>query len=151
MASVQYHYVLELVGAHITQPYRIITRYCPGKSLFDRLHRIGPKGVKLTATELTKIAYQVALGMAKLHSMNIVHRDLKTLNILLDEYNDGFVADFGLSGMMKNNQELVGGVGTPHYTAPEVLMHTRYGPKVDSFSYGVVLWEMLMRKIPCEI
>jgi serine/threonine protein kinase len=49
---------------------------------------------------------------------------------------------------MKDNQELCGGVGTPHYTAPEVLSHTRYGPKVDTFSYGVVLWEMLMRKVP---
>ena len=148
MAAVRYQYVLELVGAHITEPYRIITRFCPGKSLFDRLHRIGTNGKPLTSNELTKIAYQVALGMAHLHSMNIVHRDLKTLNILLDEYNNGFVADFGLSGMMKDNQELVGGVGTPHYTAPEVLMHSRYGPKVDTFSYGVVLWEMLMRKVP---
>lgn len=148
MASVHHQYVLELVGAHITEPYRIITRFCPGKSLFDRLHRTNRQMPPLTATRLTIIAYEVAVGMQHLHSCNIVHRDLKTLNILLDEEDDGCVADFGLSGMMKDNQELCGGVGTPHYTAPEVLAHTRYGPKVDTFSYGVVLWEMLVRKVP---
>lgn len=148
MASVRHQFVLELVGAHITEPYRIITRFCSGKSLFDRLHRCTDPGAKLSPTRLTVIAYEVAVGMEHLHLMNIVHRDLKTLNILLDEEDDGCVADFGLSGMMKDNQELCGGVGTPHYTAPEVLSHTRYGPKVDSFSFGVVLWEMLMRKVP---
>ena len=148
MASVRHPFVLELIGAHITEPYRIITRFCPGKSLFDRLHRHNLDLPTLSSTQLTKIAYQVAVGMAHLHSMNIVHRDLKTLNILLDDEDNGCVADFGLSGIMKDNQELCGGVGTPHYTAPEVLAHTRYGPKVDIYSYGVVLWEMLMRKIP---
>jgi serine/threonine protein kinase len=147
MASVKHPFVLELVGAHITEPYRIITRFCSGKSLFDRLHR--PRGLPLlNATHLTRLAFQVAVGMAHLHSLGIVHRDLKTLNILLGEDGTGCVADFGLSGMMRNNQELCGGVGTPHYTTPEVLAHTRYGPKVDTYSYGVVLWEMLMRKVP---
>ncbi|OHT07609.1 TKL family protein kinase [Tritrichomonas foetus] len=148
MASVRHQFVLELVGAHITEPYRIITRFCQGKSLFDRLHRCNKQTPPLTPTKLTTIAYEVAVGMEHLHSMDIVHRDLKTLNILLDDEDDGCVADFGLSGMMKDNQELCGGVGTPHYTAPEVLSHARYGPKVDSFSFGVVLWEMLMRKVP---
>lgn len=150
MASVRHQFVLELVGAHITEPYRIITQYCQGKSLFDRLHRCTRQETPLSPTRLTIIAYEVAVGIEHLHSLDIVHRDLKTLNILLDEEGDGCVADFGLSGMMKDNQELCGGVGTPHYTAPEVLSHTRYGPKVDSFSYGVVLWEILTRKIPYE-
>ena len=148
MASVRHPFVLELVGAHIKDPYRIITRFCPGKSLFDRLHRPNEEFPTLTPTKLTCIAYQVSVGMAHLHSMSIVHRDLKTLNILLDDEDDGCVADFGLSGMMKDNQELCGGVGTPHYTAPEVLSHSRYGPKVDIFSYAIVLWEMLTRQVP---
>ena len=148
MCAVRHPFVLELVGAHITDPYRIITRYCPHKSLFERLHRPPPSFPFLTPTRLTIIAYQVSVGMAHLHSMSIVHRDLKTLNILLDQADDGCVADFGLSGMMKDNQELCGGVGTPHYTAPEVLAHSRYGPKVDIFSYAVVLWEMLMKTVP---
>lgn len=148
MAAVRHQYLLELIGAHITEPYRIITSLCLGKSLFDRIHQPNEQYPSLSQTRLTIIAYQVAVGMAHLHSLNIVHRDLKTSNILIDEDEDCRVADFGLSGIMKDDQELIGGVGTPHYTAPEVLAHARYGPKVDSFSYAVVLWEMLNKQIP---
>lgn len=144
MASVNHPFVLELVGAHITEPFRIITKYCPGNSLFDKIHRSGG----LTPTRLTIIAYQIAVGMEHLHSMNIVHRDLKTQNILLDDNDDSCVADFGLSGIMKDNQELCGGLGTPHYTAPEVFLQSTYGPKIDVFSYAVILWEMLMKEVP---
>jgi serine/threonine protein kinase len=86
--------------------------------------------------------------MRFLHSRGIVHRDLKTLNILLDEFDDAYVADFGLSAVMRGNQDLVGGVGTPHYTAPKVLQHLRYNEKIDVYSYCLVLWELLTQKVP---
>lgn len=146
MAPLKHKYVLELVGAHIKEPYRIITRFCPGNSLFDRLHR--PNMKALSADRLTAIAYQVAEGMRFLHANGIVHRDLKTMNILLDDIDTAKIADFGLAGTMKDQTELIGGVGTPHYTAPEVLERKRYGLKVDTYSYGVILWEMATRQIP---
>ena len=65
---------------------------------------------------------QVASGMKYLHS-----------NILFTADNTSCVAVFGRAGMVKENQELYGGVETPHYTAPEVLIHMKYGSKVDSF------------------
>jgi serine/threonine protein kinase len=148
MASARHPFVLELVGVHIKEPFRIITSFCQGKSLFDRLHHPNPDLRRLPTTQLTKIAYQVACGMRFLHGRGIVHRDLKTLNILLDEFDDAYVADFGLCAVMHNNQDLVGGVGTPHYTAPEVLQHLRYNEKIDVYSYGLILWELLTRKVP---
>lgn len=146
MASLQHRYVLELVGTHIKEPYRIITRFCPGRSLFDRLHRCTSH--TLSDNMLTHLAYQVALGMNFLHENGIVHRDLKTMNILLDETDSARIADFGLCGSVRDNKELVGMLGTPHYTAPEVLDRKRYGLKVDSYSYGIVLWEMFTREVP---
>lgn len=146
MAPLRHKYVLELVGAHIREPYRIITRFCPGKSLFDRLHRTNV--TRLNPDRLTAVAYQVAEGMKFLHANGIVHRDLKTMNILLDENDVAKIADFGLAGMMRDNKELIGGVGTPHYTAPEVLERKRYGPKVDAYSYGLILWEMATGQVP---
>ena len=148
MENLHHRYVLELIGAHIKEPYRIITRFCPGKSLFDRLHR-SPQH-PLSPPKLTTLAYQVASGMAFLHSNGIVHRDLKTMNILLDGSDSARIADFGLSGNLKDNKDtqLTGWLGTPHYTAPEILARKRYGPKVDSYSYGIVLWEMETGLIP---
>jgi serine/threonine protein kinase len=147
MASLHHRFVLELVGVQIKEPYRILTRFCAGKSLFDRLHRPA-SNEGLTARQLSTIAYQVAEGMQFLHANGIVHRDLKTMNILLDEHLTVKIADFGLAGIMKDAKELFGGVGTPHYTAPEVLERKHYGLKVDVFSFGVILWEIGMKTIP---
>ena len=140
--------VLELVGAHVRYPQKIITRYCPGRSLFSRLHQKDKNQEPLNGRTLTKIAYQVARGMRYLHKKQIVHRDLKTLNILLDADNNACVADFGLSGKMKEQGFLIGGAGTPNYTAPEILSRIHYGPKVDVYSYAIVLWEMLLKRVP---
>jgi serine/threonine protein kinase len=137
---------LELVGAHVTEPYRIITRFCGGKSLFDRLHKQG--STPILPQKLTVIAYHIARGMAYVHDMRIVHRDLKTMNILLDDDDNAKIADFGLAGSIKDEKDLTGGVGTPHYTAPEVLDRKHYGHKVDVYSFGVMLWEMATGQIP---
>lgn len=95
------------------------------------------------------IAYQVAKGMQFLHANGIVHRDLKTMNILLDDQDVAKIADFGLAGIIHDDvKDLIGGVGTPHYAAPEVLGKKRYGMKVDIYSYGVVLWELATGEIP---
>ena len=146
MAPIKHRYILELVGAHITKPYRIITRFCPGLSLFERLHR--PMAKPISPDQLMSIAYQIAKGMAFLHSKGIVHRDLKTMNILLDNDDAAIIADFGLCGSLKENKDLTGGVGTPHYTAPEVLEHRRYDQKVDVYSYAIMLWEMATNSVP---
>jgi serine/threonine protein kinase len=83
MQSLKHSNVLELVGVHTTEPYRIITRFCPGKSLFDRLHR--SPTCSLTHRQLNSITFQVAEEMQFLHEHGVVHRDLKTMNILLDD------------------------------------------------------------------
>ncbi|EAY17393.1 TKL family protein kinase [Trichomonas vaginalis G3] len=147
MKKLHHPCILELVGAQIHEPYCIITRFCSGRSLFDRLHRQKTNQLPaLQPTELTKIAYQIALGMEYLHAQKIVHRDLKTLNILLDDKNNAVIADFGLSGHVEN--QMNESVGTPHYSAPEMLVHTAYTSKVDVYSYAIVVWEMLTGEVP---
>jgi serine/threonine protein kinase len=114
-------------------------------SLSDLLHT---PTVQISAHRAVKLALDVARGMSYLHAHDppILHRDLKSQNILVGSDNVAKVADFGLS-------ELAGGrgksIGTPPWTAPEVFENaSSYAMASDVFSFGVVLWELATRRDP---
>lgn len=94
--------------------------------------------------------------MQFLHELSppIVHRDLKPANLLLTSNYDVKVCDFGLSKIISRCSQSYmttqsrHTVGTPHYAAPELLKNERFGVKVDVWSFGVVLWELVMRQRP---
>ena len=142
LSTLQHKYLIKFIGATLASPYWIITQFMPGKSLFARLRE--PFG--LTPIQLTRIAYQVAEGMAYLHSKNMIHRDLKTLNILLDEDLSPRICDFGITREI--GEKMTGLVGTLNYMAPEVIGRNQYNLKADVFSFGMMLWEMLNQDIP---
>lgn len=92
-------------------------------------------------------AAEILLGLEAMHSKNIIFRDLKLENVLLDEEGHCKISDLGLValyGQKKVNHY----AGTPGYIAPEVTKKQPYGPSVDIFSYGVTLYRMLSGKKP---
>ncbi|XP_076943167.1 putative serine/threonine-protein kinase SIS8 [Bidens hawaiensis] len=99
------------------------------------------------------MAIDIARGMNYLHRCQppIIHRNLKSSNLLVDKNFTLKVADFGLS-RMKHETYLATtiGTGTPHWMAPEVLRNEQVDEKSDVYSYGVVLWEITTRKVPWE-
>jgi serine/threonine-protein kinase TNNI3K len=90
----------------------------------------------------------VCRGLNWLHHKAIIHRDLKTANILLDANGRAKIADFGLSHVKRRTGDATGGFygvcGTSCYMAPEVLRKAPYGVKADCFSFAIVLCEMVM-------
>ncbi|KAJ1469524.1 kinase-like domain-containing protein, partial [Baffinella frigidus] len=97
----------------------------------------------------------VCKGMTYLHSMSVIHRDLKPGNLLMSAVQTPSgpqlivkVADFGLARVQDTARTMTGGIGTSQYTAPEVLRSERYDNKVDVFSFGVILWEIHAQKLP---
>jgi serine/threonine protein kinase len=90
--------------------------------------------------------------MAYLHSGSppVLHRDLKSANILLDESYTAKVCDFGLSRLKSQDRSMTGNCGTVQWMAPEVLANQSYNEKADVFSYGIICWELLTRQCPYE-
>ena len=117
-----------------------------GKSLEDYIN-----DHLLNVTEKTIIAYGVAYALSILHENNIMYRDLKPSNILLDENKYPILIDFGICMRIKNDKlKPYGEVGTKLYCPPEQTDGSEYSYKVDNFSYGKLLYFLGLEQDPKE-
>ncbi|XP_070387546.1 uncharacterized protein [Dermacentor albipictus] len=122
----------------------IVMEYCPYGQLYDALKngRVIPPA---TVVEWSK---HIASGMNYLHSRSIIHRDLKSPNILIS-YNDVLkISDFGTSRQWSERSTKMSFAGTVAWMAPEVIRNEPCSEKVDIWSYGVVMWELLNCETP---
>jgi len=149
MSKLRHPHVLLFMGACIQPPHlSIVTEWCENGTLYDYFHN--KTSQELRFEELLEISKQIAIGMNYLHHKNVLHRDLKSTNILIDKYKNAKVADFGLSTILEKGKTTRDFVGTPNWMAPEVLRLEEYTEKADVFSYGVIIWEMVTKKLPFE-
>eukprot|EP00727_Mastigamoeba_balamuthi_P000163 m51a1_g10143 putative serine threonine kinase (1409) ;mRNA; r:62958-68430 len=102
---------------------------------------------KIEFTLGTQILTSVCQGMIYLHMSGIIHRDLKSSNILLNKKWDVKLADFGLAAVKSTNKTMTV-CGTVAWMAPEVLVSSQYSEKSDVFGYGMVMYEVLTRSYP---
>ncbi|CAH0522099.1 unnamed protein product [Peronospora belbahrii] len=102
--------------------------------------------------EKISIAIDIAEALAYMHSRSpkIIHRDLKSRNVLLNSSMVAKLSDFGLSRNRTYEETLTAGVGTVRWTAPEVMLGDNYSEQADVYSFGVVLSELDTREIPFE-
>ncbi|KAM1453957.1 hypothetical protein FF1_003547 [Malus domestica] len=148
MRKVRHKNVVQFIGACTKHPSLcIVTEYMSGGSVYDYLHK--QKGV-FKLPSLLKVAIDVSKGMTYLHQNNIIHRDLKAANLLMDENEVVKVADFGVARVKSQSGVMTAETGTYRWMAPEVIEHKPYDHKADIFSFGVVLWELLTGKLPYE-
>eukprot|EP00163_Fabomonas_tropica_P002712 TRINITY_DN120_c0_g1_i2.p1 TRINITY_DN120_c0_g1~~TRINITY_DN120_c0_g1_i2.p1 ORF type:complete len:1182 (+),score=291.70 TRINITY_DN120_c0_g1_i2:824-4369(+) len=137
--------VLFLFGAYEKEkvPY-MVTEYAPNGSLFEVLHNPGHVfGNKKKA----EFARQIADGLVYLHNQKppIVHRDLKSLNVLVDASMVCKVADFGMASFGEKGS---GMSGTLPWMAPELMKGGHASTSSDVYSFAIVMWEIMSRKEP---
>lgn len=96
------------------------------------------------------IALDIARGMEYIHSQGVIHRDLKPENILIDQDFCLKIADFGIACEEAHCDTLAEDPGTFRWMAPEMIKRKPYRRKVDIYSFGLLLWELVAGKIPYE-
>jgi len=158
LASIVHPNLVKFFGVVFeSRPYRIITEFCEGGTAFDLIHNAD---FHLSWLQKVSICQDTACGMAYLHANQIIHRDLKSLNLLLDQVVNSNrdkcivkVADFGLSRTKEPGAKwgkMTSQVGTLHWMAPEVFCGTEYDEKCDVYSYAMVMYEALYQLVPFE-
>ncbi|KNA14796.1 hypothetical protein SOVF_104290 [Spinacia oleracea] len=149
MRRLRHPNVVLFMGAVTRPPHlSIVSEFLPRGSLYRILHR---PNCQIDEKRRIKMALDVARGMNCLHTSTptIVHRDLKSPNLLVDKNWNVKVCDFGLS-RLKHNTFLSSKstAGTPEWMAPEVLRNEPSNEKCDVYSFGVILWELATLKLP---
>ncbi|XP_020531650.1 serine/threonine-protein kinase EDR1 isoform X2 [Amborella trichopoda] len=149
MLRLRHPNVVLFMGAVTCPPnLSILTGFLPRGSLYRLLHH---PNVQIDEKRRLRMALDVAKGMNYLHTSHptIVHRDLKSLNLLVDKNWVVKVCDFGFS-RLKHHTFLSANstAGTPEWMAPEVLRNEPSNEKCDVYSFGVILWELATTCMP---
>ncbi|KAG3011603.1 hypothetical protein PC123_g3307 [Phytophthora cactorum] len=148
-ASMLHPHIVKFIGVawNSLSNLSMVLEYVPRGNLRDYLHK--NSDLLSWARDRIYVAVAVAEALEYLHSRSpaIIQRDLKSNNILLTESLEPKLIDFGVSrGVMDTT--MTAGVGTPYWTAPEILEGDRYTEKADIYSFGVVLSELDTGRIP---
>lgn len=157
IGKIKHRNLVPLLGyCKVGEERLLVYEYMKYGSLEDVLHDPKKAGIKMNWSVRRKIAIGAARGLAFLHHNcipHIIHRDMKSSNVLLDENLEARVSDFGMARLMSamdTHLSVSTLAGTPGYVPPEYYQSFRCSTKGDVYSYGVVLLELLTGKRPTD-
>jgi serine/threonine protein kinase/ubiquitin len=128
----------------------LVTEYCERGSLAHALYQT-QSTQEMSLNQKLRLLIEIADGMSFLHQSRLLHRDLKSGNVLFDGSGHAKIVDFGLSKYMSMSMTHASGVvGTILWTAPEVLLGEDFREASDVYSFGVICWELLLNRLPWE-
>src|ERR1700704_7067700 len=132
-------------GEDENRPY-IVFEYVEGETLKDRIRRLG----RLPVDEALAYAIEIARALGCAHAHELVHRDVKPQNVLIDAEGSAKVTDFGIARSLKDDGLTADGrvLGTTDYVSPEQALGHDVNGQSDIYSLGIVLYEMLTGEVP---
>ncbi|KAL2341349.1 hypothetical protein Fmac_009289 [Flemingia macrophylla] len=144
-----HHNIVQFIAACKKPPvYCIITEYMSQGTLRMYLNKKEP--YSLSIETILRLSLDISRGMEYLHSQGVIHRDLKSSNLLLNDEMRVKVADFGTSCLETRCRKSKGNSGTYRWMAPEMVKEKPYTRKVDVYSFGIVLWELTTALLPFQ-
>ncbi|XP_048422452.1 cold-responsive protein kinase 1 isoform X3 [Pyrus x bretschneideri] len=155
ISNVHHRNLIRLLGCCSKGPELLLIYEYMANSSLDRF-LFGPRKGSLNWKQRTDIIIGTARGLAYLHEefhVCIIHRDIKTSNILLDDSFQPRIADFGLARLLPDDKTHLSTrfAGTLGYTAPEYAIHGQLSEKADTYSYGVVVLEIISGQRSSEV
>lgn len=122
----------------------VLMEYCENGDLDSLVKKKKMEGTKFSESEIAKITCHVFNGLRTMHSMNMIHRDIKSANILITRDGVYKIADFNVSCFLeKDSRKSITLTGTLGYIAPEIFQNKEYSFSADAYSFGAVLYELL--------
>ncbi|OQR99400.1 kinase [Thraustotheca clavata] len=151
MATLESDYIVKFIGVSWTRPIEVvcIVEFMNLGDLRGYLATHSPD--QYTWDQKHKCIVSIVEGLIYLHTCTppIIHRDLKSRNILLDNVKGTKLTDFGISKAVEDDENsLTSGIGTYQWMAPEVIASTKYSSAADVYSFGIVLSEFCTHQVP---
>ncbi|KAI0518888.1 serine/threonine-protein kinase STY13 [Dendrobium catenatum] len=149
LANLKHPNIVRFIGACRKQMvWCIVTEYAKGGSVRQFLMKRQNRSVPLKIA--VRQALDVARGMAYVHDLGFIHRDLKSDNLLICGDKSIKIADFGVARIEVQTEGMTPETGTYRWMAPEMIQHRPYTQKVDVYSFGIVLWELITGMLPFQ-
>lgn len=150
LKELEFPFIVNLITFfHDSKRVFIAMEYVNGGELFALIYN-RQKSAELTEDVALQLFTEICLTLQELHSKNIIYRDLKPENVLLDSEGHAKLVDFGLAKQLTDGRAHTN-CGTLAYQAPEMLLSEQYSFEVDFWSLGVVLFELVVREVPWKI
>jgi len=140
------HVIHYIETIQINDTIYIVMEQCDNEDLYDKISK-----KVLTEIDIKQIFKQIVFGLQYIHSLNIIHSDLKMDHILFKNNTEVRIIDFGLEQITKPDELLHKTIGTPCYMAPEIILHTGYSFPIDIWALGVILFELEFKFNPFDV
>jgi predicted Ser/Thr protein kinase len=155
VAALRHPHIVQVYDFDVAEdrPYMVM-EYVDGETLKDMLERQAAAGALPAPEEAARIFHQVAAALDYAHRSGMLHRDIKSANVLLDRAGSAYLTDFGLARLLCGGETQLTAtgtlIGTPAYMSPEQGKGLELTPASDIYSLGVVLYELFTGRVPFE-